>query len=144
MSVKHIPEGYHSVTPFVNVKGVAQFLEFLKKAFGAEEVMRMPGPDGMVMHAEVNIGDSRLMLSEPMQSPVMTGSFYLYVSDADAIFKRAIAAGATAVSQPSDQFWGDRMGTVTDKFGNTWSIATHREDITPEEMENRIAKMSKG
>ncbi|HEY6298309.1 MAG TPA: VOC family protein [Candidatus Binatus sp.] len=141
-SVKPIPDGYHTVTPFLNVKGVAKLIDFLKSAFGAEEVMRMPGPDGTVMHAEVSIGNSRLMLGEPMQTGASTSAFYLYVSNVDAMYKRAIGAGAKSVSQPTDQFWGDRMATVSDSFGNTWSIATHKEDPTPEEMAKRMASMN--
>jgi PhnB protein len=142
MAVKAVPDGYHTVTPFINVKGVAKLMDFLKNALGAEEVMRMPGPGGTVMHAEVNIGNSRLMLGEATQTPPMTGSFYVYVNDADGVFKRAVNAGATSQAPPTDQFWGDRMGTVKDQFGNTWSIATHKEDVTPEEMAKRMAKMS--
>ena len=141
MAVKAIPDGYHSVTPFIQVKGVAKLIDFLKAALGAEEVMRMPGPDGTVMHAEVTIGNSRLMLGEPTQGgpPPSSSSFYVYVSDVDAMYKRATGAGAKSVSQPTDQFWGDRMATVTDSFGNTWSLATHKEDPTPEEMAKRMA-----
>jgi PhnB protein len=138
-AVKPIPEGYHTVTPFLNVKSVAKLIDFLKAALGAEEVMRMPGPDGTVMHAEVNIGNSRLMLGEPMQTGASTSAFYVYVSDVDSMYKRATGAGAKSVSQPADQFWGDRMATVTDPFGNTWSLATHKEDPTPEEMAKRMA-----
>ena len=138
-AVKPIPDGYHTVTPFINVKGVAKEIDFLKSALGAEEVMRMAGPDGNVMHAEVSIGNSRLMLGEPMQGSPSTSSFYLYVSDADATYKRATGAGAKSVSPPTDQFWGDRMATVQDPFGNTWSIATHKEDPTPDEMKKRMA-----
>jgi PhnB protein len=138
-SVKPIPDGYHTVTPFLNVKGVAKLIDFLKSALGAEEVMRMPGPDGTVMHAEVSIGNSRLMLGEPMQTGASTSAFYVYVSDVDSMYKRATGAGAKSVSPPTDQFWGDRMATVTDPFGNTWSIATHKEDPTPEEMAKRMA-----
>ena len=141
MAVKPIPDGYHTVTPFLNVKGVAKLIDFLKSALGAEEVMRMPGPDGTVMHAEVTIGNSRLMLSEQMQGgpAASSSSFYVYVSDVDSMYKRATGAGAKSVSQPTDQFWGDRMATVTDPFGNTWSLATHKEDPTPEEMQKRMA-----
>src|SRR5215510_6881139 len=129
MTIKPIPDGYHTVTPFLSAKGCAELLDFMKKALGAEEVMRMPGPGGLVVHAEVNIGNSRLMLSEATQTPPMPGSFYLYVTDVDALYKRAVGAGATSQMQPTDQFWGDRMATVRDTFGNTWSIATHREDV---------------
>jgi PhnB protein len=139
MAVKPIPEGYHTVTPFLNVKGTTQLLEFLKKALNAEEVMRMPGPGGVVMHAEVNIGNSRLMLSEATQTAPSSSSFYLYVTDVDALYKRAVAAGAVSQMEPTDQIWGDRMATVRDSFGNTWSLATHREDVTPVEMAKRMA-----
>ena len=140
MAVKPIPDGYRTVTPFLNVKGLGKLIDFLKQAFGAEEIMRMPGPDGAVIHAEVNIGNSRVMLGEIMQANTPSSSyFYLYVGDADAAYKRALGAGAKSVSEPTDQFWGDRMGTVTDPFGNTWSVATHQEDPTPEEMAKRMA-----
>ncbi len=111
-AVKPIPDGYHTVTPFINVKGVAKLIDFLKSALGAEEVIRMPGPDGTVMHAEVSIGNSRLMLGEPMQTGASTSAFYVYVSDVDSMYKRATGAGAKSVSPPTDQFWGDRMATV--------------------------------
>ncbi len=143
MDVKPIPDGYHTVTPFLNVKGTAQLIDFLKNAFGAEEVMRMPGPGGVVMHAEVNIGNSRLMLSEATQIAPSSSSFYLYVNDVDALYKRAVAAGAVLQTEPADQFWGDRMATVRDSFGNTWSMATHREDPTPEEIAKRMAAMNR-
>jgi PhnB protein len=142
MAVKAVPDGYHTVTPFLNVKGLPKLIDFLKAGLGAEEIMRMPGPGGMVMHAEVNIGNSRLMLGEATQTPPMPGSFYVYVNDVDAMFKRAVGAGATSQTPPTDQFWGDRMGTLKDSFGNTWSIATHKEDVSPEEMAKRMAKMS--
>jgi PhnB protein len=139
MAVKAIPDGYSSVTPFVTVKGAAQMIDFLKQAFGAEEVMRMPGPGGVVMHAELNIGNSRLMLSEAMQNPPSQSSFYLYVSDADAMYKRALAAGASSRIEPKDEFWGDRAAMVKDPFGNIWSVATHKEDVAPEELAKRMA-----
>lgn len=142
MAVKAVPDGYHTVTPFLSAKGVAKLIDFLKAGLGAEEIMRMPGPGGVVSHAEVNIGNSRLMLSEATQAPPMPGSFYLYVSDVDAMHKRVVGAGATSQMPPTDQFWGDRMCTVKDTFGNTWSIATHKEDVTPEEMAKRMAKMA--
>jgi PhnB protein len=139
MAVKTIPDGYATVTPFISAKGLAKLLDFLKQAFGAEEVMRIPGPGGSVMHAEINIGNSRLMLGEATQQPPTPGNFYLYVSDVDGVFKRALAAGATSQMPIDDQFWGDRMGTVKDAFGNTWSIATHKEDVSPQEMAKRAA-----
>ena len=103
----------------------------------------MPGPDGSVMHAEVSIGNSRIMLGEIMQpsQPASSSYLYVYVADADSMYKRAIGAGASAVSEPADQFWGDRMGTVQDPFGNHWSVAAHKEDPTPEEMAKRMASM---
>ncbi len=141
-AVKPIPDGYRTVTPFLNVKGLGKLIDFLKQAFGAEEIMRMPGPDGAVIHAEVNIGNSRVMLGEIMQGNTASSSyFYVYVGDADAAYKRALGAGAKSVSEPTDQFWGDRMGTVTDPFGNTWSVASLQEDPTPEEMAKRMAAM---
>jgi PhnB protein len=141
--VKAIPEGYGTVTPFLSVKQTAKLIDFLKSAFGAEEVMRMPGPGGVVMHAEVNIGNSRLMLSEATQSAPSSSSFYLYVKDVDTQYQRALSAGATSESAPTDQFWGDRMATVKDSFGNTWSIATHKEDPSPEEISKRMAAMNR-
>jgi PhnB protein len=143
VAVKLIPDGYHTVTPILNVKGTANLIDFLKNALGAEEVMRMPGPDGGVLHAEVNIGDSRLMLSEAMGRPSSASSFYLYVSDVDKAYKRAVGAGATSQSEPADQFWGDRMATVIDPFGNSWSIATHKEDPSPEEIAKRMSAMKR-
>ena len=139
MAVKPVPDGYHTITPFLNVKGTAELIDFLKAALGAEEVMRMPGPGGVVMHAEVSIGNSRLMLSEAMQTAPSSSSFYLYVNDVDALYKRAVSAGAASQSPPTDQFWGDRMATVNDSFGNTWSIATHKEDPSPDEIAKRMA-----
>jgi PhnB protein len=143
VAVKPIPDGYHTVTPFLNVKGTAKLIDFLKNALGAEEVMRMPGPDGAVMHAEVNIGNSRLMLSEAMQGAPSSSSFYLYVNDVDTAYKRAVDAGAISQTAPTDQFWGDRMASVLDPCGNTWSIATHKEDPSPEEIAKRMAAMNR-
>ncbi|HKN01093.1 MAG TPA: VOC family protein [Candidatus Binataceae bacterium] len=143
MAVKPVPDGYHTVTPFLNVKGTAKLIDFLKEALGAEEVMRMPGPGGVVMHAEVSIGNSRLMLSEAMQTAPSASSFYLYVNDVDALYKRAVGAGASSQSAPTDQFWGDRMATIKDPFGNTWSLATHKEDPSPEEIAKRMAAMNR-
>ncbi|MGH7863893.1 MAG: VOC family protein [Candidatus Binataceae bacterium] len=139
MAVRAVPEGYHAVTPFLNVKGAVKLIDFLKQAFGAEEIMRMPGPGGLLMHAEVNIGNSRLMLSEATRSEPDRSAFYLFVSDADALYKRAVAAGASSQSEPRDEFWGDRIAIVKDPFGNTWFIATHKEDVPPEEMAKRAA-----
>jgi len=137
--VKPIPEGYHTVTPFLNLKGCAEAIAFYQKAFGAEEKLRMPGPGGAIMHAEVQIGDSRIMLSEAMQMEPTRSSIFLYVSDCDALWNRAVAAGAKVVMPLADQFWGDRFGTLADHHGNTWSLATHKEDVPPAEMQKRAA-----
>ena len=138
MAVKPIPDGYHSVTPYLVVPGVARLIEFLKQAFGAIETERHARPDGAIMHAEVRIGDSVVMMGEPSGPyPAMPACVYLYVSDADATYKRAIEAGATSLMEPADQFYGDRHGGVKDPSGNTWWIATHQEDVSPEEMARR-------
>jgi len=137
MAVKPVPKGYHTVTPSLVVKGAAKLIDFIKAAFGGEEVMRMPTPSGEIMHAEVKIGDSIVMLNDAMQQPVTTSSLFLYVPDVDGLYKRALKAGATSVSEPADMFWGDRMAQVKDHFGNSWGIATHREDVSPKEMQKR-------
>jgi PhnB protein len=147
MAVKAIPEGYNSLTPYLFVKGAAEALEFYKKAFGATETMRMPGPGGRIMHAEVKIGNSILMLSDenpergalsPATVGRSTGSIMLYTDDVDATFKRAVDNGAKSNQSPTDMFWGDRMGNLTDPFGHQWAIATHKEDVSPEEMQRRM------
>ncbi|MFN2469032.1 MAG: VOC family protein [Gaiellaceae bacterium] len=141
-----IPEGYHSITPSLAVDDAAEAIDFYKQAFGARERMRMPGPDGKIAHAELQIGDSVLMLSDPMpQSSIRTpkqlgGSpvgIFLYVEDVDAVVERAIEAGATLTMEVDDMFWGDRFGTVSDPFGHAWQIATHKEDLSPEEIMER-------
>jgi PhnB protein len=138
MAVKPIPDGFHSVTPYLMVQGVAALIDFLKQAFGAEEIFRMPRPDGAIMHAEVKIGDSMIMMGEAMgEHEPMPGSIYLYVSDTDAVYHRALQAGATTVMEPGDQFWGDRQGGIKDPVGNHWWIATHKEDVSPEELAKR-------
>jgi len=144
--VKAIPDGYHTITPGLTVRDGAKAVEFYKRAFGAQQVFRMDRPDGRLMHAELQIGTSRIMLGEEYpqqgcQSPEsLKGtpvSFYLYVPDADAAFAQAIAAGAKAVKPVSDMFWGDRQGEVSDPFGHRWSVATHQEDLTPEQIGQR-------
>ncbi len=143
--VKPIPEGYHTITPHLSVNGAAKFADFLKRAFGAVERMRMPGPDGKLMHVEIQIGDSKLMFSdlfpESEHSPAAEGRcpvvFHVYVPDADKTFAQAISAGCQATMPLQDQFWGDRYGQVKDPFGFAWAIATHKEDLTPEEMQKR-------
>jgi len=138
MAVKPIPDGYHSVTPYLTIPGVAKLLDFLKQAFEAQELHRMPRPDGAIMHAEVRIGDSRLMMGEPMgNAQPMFGSLYLYVHDVDAVYKRALQAGATSTSEPADQFYGDRSAGIKDPVGNQWWVATHKEDVPPEEIVRR-------
>ena len=135
--VQPVPKGYHSVTPFLSIKGADQALEFYKRAFGAVEKVRVPGPDGKIMHAEVTIGDSTIMLSEALREPPSVSSMYVYVPDADKAFARAVKAGAKVKMPLADMFWGDRYGSVSDPYGNTWAIATHVEDVPPEEMPKR-------
>jgi len=139
MAVKPIPEGYHSVTPYLIVKNAAGLIDFMKEALGAEETFRMPGPGGVIMHAEVRIGDSLVMLADAAgaENPPMPAMIHLYVQDADGVYKRALQLGATSVREPADQFYGDRSAGVKDAFGNQWWIATHVEDVPPEEMERR-------
>lgn len=144
--VKPIPEGYHSITPYLYIGGAAQAIDFYKRAFGAKERMRMDGPNGTVGHAELEFGDSVIMLADapPTKADArngVTSSVVLYVEDADAMFKRAIDAGATQLEPLEDKFYGDRMGTVKDPFGHEWSIGTHIEDVAPEEMQRRMAAM---
>jgi len=151
MSVKPIPDGYHSVTPYLCVKGAAQAIEFYKKAFLATERMRIAQPDGRVGHAELQVGDSVIMLSDEFpeigaRSPQSLGGspvgIHLYVEDADAIFSQAVAAGAKIKRPIADQFYGDRLGGVEDPFGHTWWISTHKEDLSPQEIERRAALAS--
>ena len=148
--VKPVPDGYTAVTPYITVKGAAAAIDYYKKAFGAEEAMRMNTPDGKVMHAEIRIGGAAIMLHDEMPewkalSPQTIGdtasSIMLYVDDADAVVKRAIAAGATSTMEVADQFYGDRCGGVRDPFGHRWMIATHIEDVAPDEIARRAAKM---
>jgi uncharacterized glyoxalase superfamily protein PhnB len=138
MTVKPIPEGYHTVTPYLVVQGAAQLIDFLKQAFAAEEIQRMTRPDGSIGHAEVRIGDSRVMLGEAGgEFKPMPAMLHLYMEDADAVYQRALLAGATSLREPVDEFYGDRMAGVKDQFGNQWWIATHIEDVSPEEMVRR-------
>lgn len=150
MRVSAIPAGYHSVTPYLFISGADAAIAFYIEAFGAEEVMRLPSPDGLVMHAEIRVGDSHIMLADAMEaagvhSPDTLGgvasSLMLYVDDVDAVYQRAVDAGATEMRPIEDQFWGDRMGTVIDPFGHQWSIATHVEDVDDEEMQRRFTAM---
>jgi PhnB protein len=151
--VKPIPDGYAAVTPYLTVKGAAQAIDFYKKAFGAEEVMRMPMPDGRVAHAELRIGGSMLMLSDESDEwktfgPLTVGdtsvALMLYVPDVDATVKRAVDAGATLTTPVADQFYGDRSGGLKDPFGHKWHVATHVEDVPDDEIARRAAKLFGG
>ena len=145
-----IPEGTHTITPHLTVKGAKQAIDFYKKAFGATEITRMPGPTGLIMHAAMKIGDSKFFIADesPGQktsvSPATLGGtstvLNLYVTDCDKLFNQAVAAGAKASMPLADQFWGDRYGQVTDPYGHVWAIATHKEDLTPAELEERGQK----
>ena len=153
--VKPIPEGHHTVTPYLVVDDAKKALEFYRRAFGAKEVMRMDGPPGKIAHAELKIGDSLIMLSDEMpgsgaRSPRSLGGspvgIFLYLEDVDSVFNQAVAAGAKTDQPLADMFWGDRYGKLTDPFGHSWSLAAHKEDVAPEEMARRskenMAKMS--
>jgi PhnB protein len=146
MAVKPIPEGYNILTPYLAVEDAERAIEFYKDAFGADEVLRMPGPDGKIAHAELQFGDSKLMLSDPFpQSNVRppserggpTASIFMYCEDVDAVFEQAKRAGATVEMELQDMFWGDRFGTLVDPFGQVWSLSQHVEDLSPEEMAER-------
>lgn len=154
MAVKPIPEGFTSVTPHLIIKDAAKAIDFYKKAFGAEEICRMPGPDGKtVMHAEIKIGNSHVMLADEFPEYGCVGpqtlkgssvTIHLYVNDADKVYNQAVAAGAKSTMPPTDMFWGDRYGKLEDPFGHNWSVATHIEDVSPEECAKRAAKAFAG
>ncbi len=144
MATKPIPEGYHSLTPYLAVEDAAQAIEYYKKAFGAKERMRMHAPDGKIGHAELEIGDAMVMVSDPFpqsstRPPKELGgtsaSVFMYVEDVDATVKQAVDEGATVTTEVADQFWGDRFGSVVDPYGHAWGIASHVEDVPPEEIE---------
>jgi PhnB protein len=150
-NVKPIPDNYHSVTPYLTVDGAEKAIDFYKRAFGATELMRMPAPENKIAHAEIKIGDSVVMLCDPMKemghkSPKTLGgtpvTLLVYVPDVDATVAGALQAGAEALRPVEDQFWGDRMGGVTDPFGHQWFVATHVEDVSPEEMERRMESLA--
>jgi uncharacterized glyoxalase superfamily protein PhnB len=144
MAVKPIPDGYHSVTPYLVVHDVARLIDFLCATFEAKVTERHDLPDGRVMHAEVRIGDSTVMMGEARDpKPAMPGMLYVYVADTDAAYKRAIAAGATSLLEPTLQFYGDRNAGVKDRHGNQWWIATHVEDVPPDEMARRAEAHAK-
>jgi PhnB protein len=149
-AVKPIPDGYHTVTPALAVRGAAEALGFYTRAFGAEEMFRMPGPDGSVAHAEIRIGDSPIMLGEECPErgasapPTIGGSavsLHLYVKDVDAAFARATGAGCKVEMPPTNMFWGDRYCKLVDPYGHKWSLGTHVEDVSPGEMQRRMAAM---
>jgi PhnB protein len=146
MAVKPIPEGYHTLTAYLAVDNASEAIEFYKRAFGAKERLRMDAPGGSIGHAELEIGDSLIMLSDPFPQSqarppkelgATTAGIFMYVEDVDAVVKKAVDEGATVAAEVTDQFWGDRFGSVTDPFGHSWSIATHVEDVPPEEMAER-------
>jgi PhnB protein len=150
-NVKPIPENYRRVTPYLIVDDAAKAIDFYKRAFGATELMRMPAPGDKVGHAEIQVGDSVVMLADPMaemghKSPKTLGgspvSLLIYVEDADATVAGAVAAGARVTRPLENQFWGDRMGDVTDPFGHRWHVATHVEDVSPEEMQRRMEALA--
>jgi uncharacterized glyoxalase superfamily protein PhnB len=139
MAVNPIPEGHRTVTPYLVVDGATNVLDFVRQAFGAEEKFRMDTPDGKIGHAEVQIGDSIVMMGDAgAENPAMPAMIHLYVDDCDATYERALAAGATSEREPTDQFYGDRSAGVRDSAGNLWWIATHVEDVPEEEMAKRI------
>jgi PhnB protein len=144
-TVRHIPEGHHSITPALTCRDAARAIEFYKKVFGAAEVMRMAMPDGKIGHAELKVGDSKFMLNDefpgmavaPSDSTPQSVSLYLYVEDVDSTFNRAVQAGSKVNMPVTNQFWGDRYGYITDPFGHRWGLATHVEDVAPDELERR-------
>ena len=145
-SVKPVPEGFHTATPTLVVRNAAEAIDFYKEVFGAEEIMRMPSPDGKISHAELKIGDSIIFLSDEFpnmggKSPEtlggFTGGIYLYVPDVDDVFQRAFDAGGKAAMPVTDMFWGDRHGNFTDPYGHSWGVSTHVEDVPEEEMGKR-------
>ena len=150
MNVKASPDGYHSLTPYMGIDKAGEAIEFYKKAFGATQVMRLDMPDGRVGHAELRIGDSSLMLGTPCDQMALRNpdehtsiGLHLYVEDVDAQFQRAVDAGATVVSEPKDQFYGDRSASVKDPFGHLWFLATHKEDLTEEQIRQRAMELFK-
>ena len=143
MTVQPIPEGYPRVTPYLVVEGAAQCLDFIRDVFGAEERSRMDMPGGRIGHAETAIGDSVVMVADAGgEHPPQPAMLHVYVEDCDATFQRAIEVGATALREPADQFYGDRSAQVRDRFGNHWSLATHIEDVSEEEMAARAQRWS--
>lgn len=143
MSVKPIPDEYHTITPYLIVHDVDGLMDFLQRALDAREIERLEAPGGSIVHAEMRIGDSVVMMAEANeQNPPMPAMLHLYLEDADTAYRRALEAGATSLREPEDQFYGDRTAGVQDRFGNQWWLATHVEDVTPEEMRRRFGAMA--
>ena len=150
-AVRPIPEGYHAITPQLTCRNAARAIDFYKNVFGGKEITRMEGPGGQIMHAELQIGDSRFMLNDempgmtvaPTPSPMQPNSLFVYTEDVDSLYAGALKAGATELMTPSDMFWGDRFGKFTDPFGHQWGVATHVEDVAPDEMQRRSEEMTK-
>jgi len=143
MAVKPIPEGYHTITPYLTVQGADKLIDFMKQVFAATEIERMSNSDGTIKHAEVRIGDSVVMMSESRgEWKPMPAALYLYISDVDAVYRRALEAGATSLMEPMDTFYGNRESGVKDQFGNYWWIATHFEEVSPEEIQRRAEAAS--
>ena len=153
MAVKPIPEGYHSVTPYLIIEGAGEAIAFYEKAFGAEELLRFPAPDGKIGHAEMKIGDSPIMLADAYPDMGYNGpkslggspvSLMIYVEDVDTVFNQAVQAGATVKEALTDKFYGDRSGSLIDPFGHVWHLSTHKEDVSMEEMEKRAMAAGAG
>jgi len=143
-SAKPVPEGFHTVTPAICVKDAAKAIDFYKKALGAQELVRMPSPDGKIMHAEFKIGDSVVMISDSSERAKATSAMlHVYVPNVDEVYKKALKAGGTSVMEPSDMFYGDRSGGVSDPAGNHWHIGTHIEDVSPAELKKRATEFMK-
>ncbi len=151
-ATRFIPEGFSTLTPYLVMSGASEAIEFYKKVFSATELVRMPMPNGKVGHAELRIGNSRFMLADEMPEMNMRGpkslggspvGLCVYFEDCDSVFNRAVSSGAKVERPLADQFYGDRSGTVVDPFGHVWTIATHKEDVSPEEIKQRMAKMPK-
>jgi len=138
-SKSHIPPGFHTVTPYIVVPGIARLLDFLKQAFGAVEKERMPRPDGSIAHAAVTLGDSIIEMGEAIEPRSIPMTFHIYIPNVDEMYKNALAAGAKSLSEPKDQFYGERSAGLVDDWGNHWYIATYMEDLTPEELAARAA-----
>ena len=151
MPVKPIPQGFHSATPYLTLNDAGRAIDFYKRAFGAQEMTRMKGPDGKIGHAEIKIGDSIIMLADEMpssgsRSPQSLGGtttgIFLYVENVDTVFNQAVSAGAKVEAPVADMFWGDRYGRLKDPFGHSWSVATHKEDVAPAEMSKRMQEFA--